>query len=139
MYQLKKDFPGIREIKLEQNYSSTSTILNAANAIIANNSERLGKNLWTDGNDGEPIQLYNAYNERDEAEFIIARIQDWINEGNVRAEAAILYRSNAQSRVFEEATDQKTDSLPGLWRSALLRARGDQGCAGVPASVGKPG
>ncbi|MGI9291920.1 MAG: DNA helicase II [Gammaproteobacteria bacterium] len=102
MYQLKKDYPGIREIKLEQNYRSTSTILSAANAIIANNSERLGKNLWTDGNEGEPIKLYSAYNERDEAEFTIARIEDWINQGNLRAEAAILYRSNAQSRVFEE-------------------------------------
>ncbi len=102
MFQLKKDFPGIRQIKLEQNYRSTSTILNAANAIINNNSERLGKKLWTEGNEGEPIRLYNAYNERDEAEFIIARIQDWVNQGNLRAEAAILYRSNAQSRVFEE-------------------------------------
>jgi DNA helicase-2/ATP-dependent DNA helicase PcrA len=102
MYQLKKDFPNIREIKLEQNYRSTSNILNAANAIIANNSERLGKNLWTEDNEGEPIRLYNAYNERDEAEFVIARIQDWVNQGNLRAEAAILYRSNAQSRVFEE-------------------------------------
>jgi DNA helicase-2/ATP-dependent DNA helicase PcrA len=102
MYQLKKDFPGMREIKLEQNYRSTSNILNAANAIIANNSDRLGKNLWTEGNEGEPIRLYSAYNERDEAEFIVARIEDWVNQGNMRAEAAILYRSNAQSRVFEE-------------------------------------
>jgi DNA helicase-2/ATP-dependent DNA helicase PcrA len=102
MYQLKKDFPGIREIKLEQNYRSTSNILNAANAIIANNTERLGKNLWTEDNEGEPIRIYNAYNERDEAEFIVARIEDWVNQGNLRAEAAILYRSNAQSRTFEE-------------------------------------
>ena len=107
MFQLKKEFPGIREIKLEQNYRSTSTILNAANAIIANNSDRLGKELWTEGNDGEPIRLYNAYNERDEAEFIVARIQDWIAQGNLRNDAAILYRSNAQSRVFEEFLLQK--------------------------------
>lgn len=102
MFQLKQAFPGIREIRLEQNYRSTSTILNAANAIIAHNSERLGKNLWTDGNDGDPIRLYSAYNDRDEAEFVIARIEDWVNRGNLRSEAAILYRSNAQSRVFEE-------------------------------------
>jgi DNA helicase-2/ATP-dependent DNA helicase PcrA len=102
MYQLKKDFSGIHEIKLEQNYRSTSNILNAANAIIANNSGRLGKNLWTDDNEGDPIRLYSAYNERDEAEFTVARIEDWVNQGNLRAEAAILYRSNAQSRVFEE-------------------------------------
>jgi len=107
MYQLKKDFAGIGEIKLEQNYRSTSNILNAANAIIANNSERLGKNLWTDGNEGEPIKLYNAYNERDEAEFVIARIEDWVNQGNLRADAAILYRSNAQSRMFEEQLFRK--------------------------------
>ena len=107
MYQLKKDFPGIREIKLEQNYRSTSTILGAANAIIANNSERLGKNLWTDGNEGEPIRLYSAYNERDEAEFVVARIQDWVTQGNLRTDAAILYRSNAQSRVFEEQLIKK--------------------------------
>lgn len=107
MFQLKKEFPGIREIKLEQNYRSTSTILNAANAIIANNADRLGKELWTDGNDGEPIRIYSAYNERDEAEFIVARIQDWINQGNLRADSAVLYRSNAQSRVFEEILLQK--------------------------------
>ncbi len=102
MFQLKQAFPTIREIKLEQNYRSTSTILNAANAIIANNNDRLGKNLWTDGNDGEAIKLYSAYNDRDEAEFIVARLDDWINQGNLRAEAAVLYRSNAQSRVLEE-------------------------------------
>ena len=107
MFQLKKEFPGIREIKLEQNYRSTSTILKAANAIILNNSDRLGKELWTEGNDGEPIRLYSAYNERDEAEFVVARIQDWVNQGNLRAEAAVLYRSNAQSRVFEEFLLQK--------------------------------
>jgi len=102
MFQLKQAFPTIREIKLEQNYRSTSTILNAANAIIANNNDRLGKNLWTDGNDGDAIKLYSAYNDRDEAEFIVARLDDWINQGNLRAEAAVLYRSNAQSRVLEE-------------------------------------
>lgn len=102
MFRLTKEFPGIHEIKLEQNYRSTGTILNAANAIISNNSDRLGKNLWTDGNDGESIRMYTAYNERDEAEFVVARIQDWINQGEQRSDAAILYRSNAQSRVFEE-------------------------------------
>jgi len=107
MFQLKKEFPGIREIKLEQNYRSTATILKAANAIITNNSDRLGKELWTEGNEGEPIRFYSAYNERDEAEFIVARIQDWVNQGNLRAEAAVLYRSNAQSRVFEEFLLQK--------------------------------
>ncbi len=103
LQRFQKDFRNVQVVKLEQNYRSTGTILNAANALIANNSGRLGKQLWTDGSDGEPIRLYSAYNERDEADFVIARVQEWINQGNQRAEAAILYRSNAQSRVFEEA------------------------------------
>ncbi len=102
IYQFQKDFPGTNIIKLEQNYRSTSTILNAANAVIANNNGRMGKNLWTEGADGDPIRLYAAYNERDEADFIVARLKDWIDQGNLRAESAILYRSNAQSRVLEE-------------------------------------
>ena len=107
MQRLQKDFGNIRVIKLEQNYRSTANILNAANAIIALNSARLGKNLWTDGGEGEPIRVYSAYNERDEAEFIVARIQDWVRQGNTRSEAAVLYRSNAQSRVFEETLLQE--------------------------------
>ena len=99
----QQDFPGAQIVKLEQNYRSTSTILNAANAIIANNSSRLSKELWTDGGEGDLIKLYNAYNERDEADFVVARIQEWMRDGNRRDETAVLYRSNAQSRVFEEA------------------------------------
>jgi DNA helicase-2/ATP-dependent DNA helicase PcrA len=102
IYQFQKDFPDTRVVKLEQNYRSTSTILNAANAVIANNSARMGKNLWTAGAEGEPIRVYSAYNERDEADFIIGRLRDWIEQGNLRADAAVLYRSNAQSRVLEE-------------------------------------
>jgi DNA helicase-2/ATP-dependent DNA helicase PcrA len=102
IHQFQKDFPGTIIVKLEQNYRSTSTILDAANAIIANNASRLGKNLWTEGAEGEPIKVYSAYNERDEADFVIGRLRDWIDQGNLRADAAILYRSNAQSRVLEE-------------------------------------
>jgi DNA helicase-2/ATP-dependent DNA helicase PcrA len=102
MRRFQRDFPGCRVIKLEQNYRSTRTILKAANAIIARNSGRLGKELWTEGSEGTPIRLYRAYNERDEAEFVVGRIQDWVRQGNRRSEAAVLYRSNAQSRVFEE-------------------------------------
>ena len=102
IHQFQKDFPGTRIVKLEQNYRSTATILNAANAVIANNASRLGKNLWTAGAEGEPIKVYSAYNERDEADFVIGRLRDWIDQGNLRADAAILYRSNAQSRVLEE-------------------------------------
>jgi DNA helicase-2/ATP-dependent DNA helicase PcrA len=100
--RFQKDFPGTTVVKLEQNYRSTATILNAANAVIANNRSRLGKTLWTDGPDGETIKVYAAYNERDESDFVIGRLRDWINQGNLRADAAVLYRSNAQSRVLEE-------------------------------------
>ena len=102
IHQFQKDFPRTTVVKLEQNYRSTGTILKAANAVIANNSSRMGKNLWTDGVDGEAIRIYSAYNERDEADFVIGRLRDWIDQGNLRADTAILYRSNAQSRVLEE-------------------------------------
>ena len=101
--KFKTDFPGAELVKLEQNYRSTSNILNAANALISNNSGRLGKNLWTEDGDGEAISLYTALNEQDEARFVVDRAQDWFNNGNRRSESAILYRSNAQSRELEEA------------------------------------
>ncbi len=100
--QFQHDFAQPLVIKLEQNYRSTSTILNAANALIANNSGRLGKDLWTDGSEGEPIDLYAAFNEQDEANYIADRINAWVNQGQQRSQCAILYRSNAQSRVIEE-------------------------------------
>lgn len=100
--QFEKDFPNTKTIRLEQNYRSTTHILDAANAVIQNNETRLGKNLWTAGEEGEPVKLYTAYDERDEARFVIDQIQAWVNDGNLRSEAAILYRSNAQSRTFEE-------------------------------------
>ena len=103
LFQFEKDFHGTRIVRLEQNYRSTQTILQAANAVIANNATRLGKSLWTQGEQGAPIKLYAAFNERDEAEFVVNRIQDYVLDGNRRSDAAILYRSNAQSRVFEEA------------------------------------
>ena len=103
IFQFQKDFPGTSVIKLEQNYRSTGNILNAANAVIENNGSRMGKNLWTEGVEGDPIRIYSAYNERDEADFIIGRLKDWSDQGNARADAAVLYRSNAQSRVLEEA------------------------------------
>jgi len=97
------DFPGTQTIRLEQNYRSTGTILKAANSVIANNFGRLGKHLWTEGAEGEPIALYAAFNEQDEARFIVERIQDWAKDGNSYSSCAMLYRSNAQSRVLEEA------------------------------------
>ncbi|WP_043696116.1 DNA helicase II [Luteibacter sp. 9133] len=105
--QFLRDFQGARTIRLEQNYRSTSTILNAANAVIARNGGRLGKQLWTDGGEGERIALYAAYNEQDEARFVVERIREHIAEhGNAR-DCAILYRSNAQSRNFEEQLIQR--------------------------------
>ncbi|MHB8622410.1 MAG: DNA helicase II [Sulfuricaulis sp.] len=97
-----RDFPGTSVIRLEQNYRSTGTILKAANAVIGNNSGRLGKNLWTAGQAGEPIEYYSGYTDFDEARFVVDRIQDWLTRGHARAECAVLYRSNAQSRLFEE-------------------------------------
>jgi DNA helicase-2/ATP-dependent DNA helicase PcrA len=98
----EKDFNGTRIIRLEQNYRSTGTILKAANALIDNNKGRMGKKLWTQSADGEPITYYLAYNERDEERFVVDRIQSWVDEGRSRSEIAVLYRSNAQSRQFEE-------------------------------------
>jgi len=98
----ERDFPETKTVRLEQNYRSTTSILNAANAVIENNQSRLGKNLWTAGEEGEPVKLYTAYNEQDEARFVIDQIQAWVNQGGARSETAILYRSNAQSRTFEE-------------------------------------
>lgn len=97
------EFPGAETIRLEQNYRSTSNILKAANALIANNSDRLGKNLWTEGAEGEPISLYCAFNDLDEARYVVGRIKRWHEEGGALADCAILYRSNAQSRIMEEA------------------------------------
>ncbi len=96
-----REYTEVTTIRLEQNYRSTQTILNAANAVIANNENRMGKNLWTDGNTGAPITIYSAFNERDEAHFIASSIQQWIQQHRAK-DIAILYRSNAQSRVLEE-------------------------------------
>ena len=102
LQQFGRDFPAVKLFRLEQNYRSTGSILAAANGLIANNSGRLGKTLWTSGEHGEPIRLYAAFNERDEAEFVCQRIRDHVAHGGLHRDVAILYRSNAQSRVFEE-------------------------------------
>ncbi len=95
------DYSQAQIIRLEQNYRSTGTILRAANELITYNENRLGKNLWTEGDEGEPIKLFAAYNELDEAQYIAGQIYKWVEEGGKREDIAILYRSNAQSRVFE--------------------------------------
>jgi len=102
MQHFRRDF-GAAVFKLEQNYRSTGVILGAANEVIRRNQDRLGKNLWTEAPGGEPIRLYAAFNERDEADFVIERIREHARSGLPLAGAAVLYRSNAQSRAFEEA------------------------------------
>lgn len=97
------EFPSVNTIRLEQNYRSTKTILEASNTLIANNSERMGKQLWTEGLVGEPISVYSAYNELDEARFVVSKIKGWQEQGGTLTDCAILYRNNAQSRVLEEA------------------------------------
>ena len=100
------EFGAPSTVRLEQNYRSTKTILTAANQLIANNNERMGKELWTDGGAGEPIDVYAAYNELDESRFAVSKIKAWQDEGGKLDECAILYRNNAQSRVLEEALIQ---------------------------------
>lgn len=98
-----EDFSDVKTVRLEQNYRSTNVILKAANALIAHNQDRMGKNLWSAGEDGEPIQIYEAFNEQDEARYICNQIEAWCEQGGSRSEIAVLYRSNAQSRVMEQA------------------------------------
>jgi len=103
LQQFRRDYARAKLYRLEQNYRSTAAILAAANGLIAHNSGRLGKTLWTNGEPGLPIQLYAAFNERDEAEFVARRVADYVAGGDLRSDIAVLYRSNAQSRAFEEA------------------------------------
>ena len=100
--KLESDFHPIQTIRLEQNYRSTGNILGASNALIANNSNRLGKSLWTDAGNGDLIDIYEARTETDEADYVVSAIQKHIDDGASASECAILYRSNAQSRGFEE-------------------------------------
>ncbi|QUX97947.1 DNA helicase II [Marinomonas sp. CT5] len=102
IHNFTKDFKDVDTIRLEQNYRSTGHILKAANGLIKNNDDRLGKELWTDSGDGEPISLYAGFNEQDEARFILGIIKQWRDKGTALTDMAILYRSNAQSRVIEE-------------------------------------
>ncbi|MCK0744738.1 DNA helicase II [Chromohalobacter nigrandesensis] len=98
-----EEFPATTTVRLEQNYRSTSAILEAANTLISHNAGRMGKELWTDGVHGEPISVYAGFNDLDEARFIVDTLNEEVNKGSARHDIAILYRSNAQSRVLEEA------------------------------------
>lgn len=103
MQDFERDFNVQNIVKLEENYRSHSNILDAANAIISHNKNRLGKNLWTSAGAGEPVRVYEAYNDTDEAQFIVDEINMLIAEGNALGDIALLYRSNAQSRILEHA------------------------------------
>ena len=99
----EKDFPNCKTIKLEQNYRSTSKILNAANELIANNLERKEKNLWTENNEGSDIIYKETSVESEESKFVIDKIKELLSDGYKESDIVILYRTNAQSRPFEEA------------------------------------
>jgi DNA helicase-2/ATP-dependent DNA helicase PcrA len=101
--KIENDFKPIKVIKLEQNYRSTGNILSASNAVIANNKNRLEKSLWTQSGDGELINVFNARSEIEESRFVVSEVENQFNQGRNLSECAILYRSNAQSRVFEES------------------------------------
>lgn len=101
--RFSRDYPKVQTIRLEQNYRSTNNILNSANQLIANNQNRLGKNLWTEDGNGDPVGIYAAFNELDEALFVSSQIKIWLEDGGKLEDCAILYRSNSQSRVLEEA------------------------------------
>ena len=106
----EKDYKDAKTILLEQNYRSTSTILNAANQVIKNNKMKKEKNLWTARGEGEKIKYYRAFNERDEAQYVIRKIKELINKNIEYKDIAVLYRTNAQSRVMEE--EMLKENLP---------------------------
>ena len=136
--RFSKDYPAAKLFRLEQNYRSTGNILKAANALISNNTGRLGKNLWTEGKDGERIKLYAAFNERDEAEFVMHRIREWTNQGGARRDVAILYRIERAVARVRRNLHVGAHAVQGVRRPAVLRARGNQGCAGLPAHHHEP-
>ena len=103
MHDFEREFRVSNLIRLEQNYRSHGNILDAANAIIQNNPSRLGKNLWTEAGAGEPLRVHESYSDGDEARFIVEEVKALSNDGHARAEIALLYRSNAQSRALEHA------------------------------------
>jgi DNA helicase-2/ATP-dependent DNA helicase PcrA len=101
MRDLEREFQIANVIRLEQNYRSHGNILDAANALIKNNRSRLGKNLWTEAGAGEPIRVFEGFSDLDEARFVVDEIRELIRDGVSRRQLALLYRSNAQSRVLE--------------------------------------
>ena len=132
-----RDFPGAQTIRLEQNYRSTANILGAANAVIAHNPDRIGKQLWTDSGDGEPIDLYAAYNEMDEARYRRARPPVGARRWQLHRSGRALPQQRAVARAGRGAAE-RAGAVPRVWRHALLRACRNQGRAGLPAPAVQP-
>ncbi len=99
----REDYPDAHVVRLEQNYRSTQTILSVANAVISHNRGRMGKSLWTDLGEGDPVKVRELDDEHAEARFVVGEIERLVDEGVSRAEIAVFYRTNAQSRVLEDA------------------------------------
>ena len=138
LQQFRRDFPGAQLFRLEQNYRSTGKILGAANALIATTPAASARTCGPSGGKGEPIRLYGAFNERDEADFVVDRIRDWVARGGDRARRGDpLPLERAVARLRRGAA-RGAHSLPRLRRPAVLRARGDQGRARVPAADRQP-
>ena len=136
----EQDFPNATTILLEQNYRSTQTILNAANAVIGHNKGRKAKRLWSQAGDGDKIVGYVADDEHDEARFVADEIDKLTDDGAARAgDVAVFYRTNAQSRVFEEVFIRIGHALQGRRRGALLRAPRGPRRPGLPPDAGQPG
>ena len=134
MFEFERDFAKGAVVKLEQNYRSHGNILDAANALIRHNRKRLGKELWTAEGKGEPLRLFEAGADLEEAAYIVEEIRGLRGEGVRLSDIALLYRSNAQSRVLEHALFNAGAALSRVWRAALLRAPGDQARARLPAA-----
>ena len=135
----QRDYPGCKTISLEQNYRSTSNILDAAQSVISNNRQRLEKGLFTENGGGVPVYAHETYNEEDEAGYVIGEADRLVREKRAKAgDCAIMYRVNAQSRALEEACLRRGMKVPAGGRRAVLPAEGGQGPAGVPASGPQP-
>ena len=136
--EFERDFPETRTIALEQNYRSTNAILEAANAVIANNSERKEKRLWSELGDGDPVRVIEVEDEHSEARYVAAQIAGLVEQDFSGSEIAVFYRMNAQSRVIEQVAAAAGDRLPGDRRPALLRARRGEGRDRLPPGARQP-
>jgi len=118
--EFEKDFPGAREISLEQNYRSTNNILQAANAVIRHNRERKDKNLWSELGDGDPVRVVEVEDEHSEARYVAAEIAMLVEQGYSGKEIAVFYRTNAQSRVLEDVLVRQGIAYQVIGGPALL-------------------